>query len=92
MGRTGLSCSPEHKCKIGLANKGKKPKGYVRTEEHRQQLRDRMKGNNVGVKFTKESATAVMAKLTPDQRKERSQLMHTAKCLKKGGYSNFKAG
>lgn len=49
IGTTGLACSEERKQKIGLANKGRTPKGYVRTEEHKRQLRERMKGNRRGV-------------------------------------------
>ena len=41
-GTTGHSCSEETRRKIGAANKGRKPVGYVRTEEHRHQLRERM--------------------------------------------------
>jgi len=47
---SGRSPSEEHRKKIGLANKGRKPAGYVRTEEHRRQLRDRMRGNSIGRK------------------------------------------
>ena len=36
--------SEEHKKKIGLANKGRRPKPYVRTAKHRQQISDRSKG------------------------------------------------
>jgi group I intron endonuclease len=46
--RTGMKNSPEHNARIGAANKGRKPAGYIRTEEHRQQLRDRMRGNELG--------------------------------------------
>ena len=38
----------DRKRKIGIANKGRKPKGYVRTEAHSKQLRDRMQGNRHG--------------------------------------------
>ncbi len=44
-GTSGHPCSDERKRKIGLANRGRKPVGYVRTTKHRQQLRDRMLGN-----------------------------------------------
>lgn len=47
-GRVGIPCTEDHKRKIGLANKGRKPKGYIRTEKHRQQIRERMKGNKNG--------------------------------------------
>ena len=42
VGRLGIPQSQETKDKIGHANKGRKPVGYVRTETHRQQLRDRV--------------------------------------------------
>jgi len=51
-GRLGLPCSDEAKQKIGIANKGRKPVGHTRTEAHRQQLRDRMRGNRIGKKIT----------------------------------------
>lgn len=88
-GRTGVKTSEETKARIGAANKGRKPKGYIRTELHRQQLRDRMKGNNVGVKFTSESAKQAALNMTVEQRKERSLLMHRAKRLKKERVTQF---
>lgn len=48
-GGTGHKLSDATKRKIGLANKGRKPVGYVRTEKHRQQLKKRMMGNHIGV-------------------------------------------
>lgn len=83
LGRLGLKNSKDHNQKIGAANKGRKPKGYVRTEKHRQQIRDRMQGNNRGVKFTKDSALRLAASLTPEQRKAKSVKMHEARRLKK---------
>lgn len=47
-GAAGRHCSPSHRRKIGLANSGRKPVGYIRTEKHRRQLRERMRGNTVG--------------------------------------------
>lgn len=44
----GRKMSESHKTKIGQANKGRKPAGYIRTVLHRQQLRTRMLGNKVG--------------------------------------------
>lgn len=72
-GRTGVKTSEATKLKIGAANKGRKPKGYVRNNEHRQQLSNRMKGNKVGIKFTPARASAIAASMTPQQRKERAQ-------------------
>lgn len=83
LSRTGVPCREETKRKIGLANKGRKPKGYIRTDLHRQQLRDRMKGNNIGIKFTSESATQKALTMTIEERKERSKIMHEAKRKKK---------
>jgi group I intron endonuclease len=45
----GRHLSQETKDRIGAANRGRKPVGYVRTEEHRQQLRERQRGNKVAV-------------------------------------------
>jgi group I intron endonuclease len=47
-GGSSRPCSEDTKRKIGLANKGRKPKGYVRTEAHIKQLHDRMQGNRHG--------------------------------------------
>jgi group I intron endonuclease len=70
-GRLGLTTSEETKKKIGLANKGRKPKGYVRTELHRQQLRDRMMDNTIGVKITPEIAVQWKAAETNNQKQAR---------------------
>lgn len=72
-GRTGVKNSAEHNRLIGLANKGRKPVGYVRTEENRQQLRDRMKGNKIGVKITSDTTKRWSNSLTPEQRSERAR-------------------
>jgi group I intron endonuclease len=63
--------SEETKRKIGLANKGRQPKGYIRTELHRQQRRDAMKGNTKGVKITTEIAKEWKKKETLEQKKTR---------------------
>lgn len=73
VGRRGLKNSDEHNKKIGMANKGRKPKGYVRTETHRQQLHDRMQGNDKGVKFTSDTAKKLAEGMTPEARKERAR-------------------
>jgi group I intron endonuclease len=67
----GIAHSQETKDKIGLANKGRKPKGYIRTELHKQQLRDRMQGNKVGKKFTSESARLAIMCETPENKAKR---------------------
>jgi len=41
-------CAEETKRKIGLANKGRKPVPYIRTEKHRQQISERVKGKHYG--------------------------------------------
>ena len=48
---SGRPLSQETRDKIGAANRGKKRTAppYARTEKHRQQLRDRMQGNRIGV-------------------------------------------
>jgi group I intron endonuclease len=71
LGRIGLQNSDEHNRKIGAANKGRKPKGYIRTEEHRRQLRERMKGNNRGVKLTPDRAKEYLTNETPEQKAAR---------------------
>jgi group I intron endonuclease len=73
IGRLGIPCSEEAKLKIGIANKGRKPVGYVRTELHRKQLRNRMLGNKIGIKITPEIAAVWKAKETPEQRKLRTE-------------------
>lgn len=70
-GGASRPCSEETKRRIGIANKGRKPKIYVRTEEHRQQLRDRMQGNDKGIKLTREFALAQLASETEEQKKAR---------------------
>jgi len=70
-GRLGVKTSQETKDKIGLANKGRKPKGYIRKALHKQQLRDRMKGNKLGDKFTSESARKALLNETPDRKRKR---------------------
>ena len=60
------------KLKIGAANKGRKPKGYARTALHSKQLRDRMQGNKVGIKFTTESATAAILNESAERRVRRA--------------------
>jgi group I intron endonuclease len=72
-GGSRRSCSLATKRKIGLANKGRKPKGYIRTEKHRQQRREAMLGNNIGVKITAARAKAWSDKMTPEQRRARSK-------------------
>ena len=47
-GISGAVRTEKWKRNIGLGNKGRKPVGYTRTEEHRRQLRERMKGNKGG--------------------------------------------
>lgn len=89
-GAVGRVCTAEHKRKIGEANRGRKPVGYVRTEVHRQQLRDRMTGNTRGVRFTTETARAASAALTPEQRKERGRKGAIA-LWKKRGYPYVEA-
>ena len=81
--RLGIPLSEETKAKIGAANKGRKPKGYVRTEEHRKQLSERMQGNDKGVKITPELAAKWNAVHTPEWRKERSLKAHAARRAKK---------
>jgi len=71
IGRLGIPCSEEAKKKIGAANKGRKPMGYIRTELHRQQLRDRMMGNRLGTKFTSESARLAIKNETPENKAKR---------------------
>lgn len=63
--------SEDAKRKIGLANKGRKPKGYKRTELHLQQRRDAMKGNNIGIKITPETAKKWKAAETVEQKTAR---------------------
>jgi len=91
-GALGHAMSEEHKLKIGAANKGRKPKAYVRTEEHKQQLRDRMKGNNVGRKITSEQAAEWRAKEDPMDRAEWSKkgalACNDSRRRKKEGYKN----
>lgn len=70
-GKGQLTLSEEWKAKIGAANKGRKPRGYVRTELHRQQLRDRMKGNSLGTKFTSESGRLAILNETPENKAKR---------------------
>lgn len=41
-------CSEATKKKIGLANRGRKPKGYIHTAEHCEQIRQRMLGSKHG--------------------------------------------
>jgi group I intron endonuclease len=67
-GNGGGPMSAETKAKIGAANKGRKPKGYVRTEQHIQQLRDRMQGNALGEKFTAGNAATYILNETPEQK------------------------
>lgn len=71
LGRTGVKNTAEHNAKIGLANKGKKPVGYVRTDEHRRQLQDRMRGNLLGTKFTSETGGNYLRAETPEQKAKR---------------------
>jgi group I intron endonuclease len=70
-GRLGMPCSEEHKIRIGAANRGRKPKGYVRTEEHRRQLRERMRGNKIGKKITPEMVAMWKATETPETKRKR---------------------
>ena len=70
-GRVG-PCSLETRLKIGQANKGRKPVGYARTAEHSQQLRDRMQGNKLGIKFTTESATVAILNESAERRVRRA--------------------
>lgn len=76
--RLGIACSEDTKRKIGQANKGKKPKGYVRTDKHRQQLRDRMRGNKIGIKITSEIAKQWKDKETLEQKQTRCKAIKAA--------------
>lgn len=86
-GFLGRTMPDEAKLKIGAANKGKKPKGYIRTEEHRQQLRERMLGNKIGRKITSEIVTQWKANENPEDRAEWSRkgafACHKVRKLKK---------
>ena len=62
--------SEETKRKIGLGNKGRKPKGYARTALHRKQLSDRMQGNDKGVKITTEIVKVWKQNKTEEQRRK----------------------
>jgi len=73
-GKVCIPLSEETKAKIGAANKGRKPKGYIRTELHRQQLRDRMKGNKVGKKITAE----VVRQWRKNETNEQKQIRYSA--------------
>ena len=82
--RLGAKNSIEHNQKIGAANKGRKPKGYVRTDLHRKQLRDRMLGNDKGVKITPETAIAWKAAETPEQKAKRHAAIKASWDRRKG--------
>lgn len=77
-GRTGMRLTDEHKAKIGAANKGKKPAGYIRTETHLQQRRDAMKGNTLGAKFTSGTGAVYILNETPEQKLKRSASIKAA--------------
>jgi hypothetical protein len=83
-GALGQVMSAEQKAKIGAANKGRKPKGYVRTELHRQQRRDAMKGNKLGTKFTSESARQAILNETPTNKAKRIAGIQAAWDRKRG--------
>jgi group I intron endonuclease len=72
-GPMGRSVSQETRDKIGAANRGKKrtTPAYARTEKHRQQLRDRMQGNKIGIGNA--NATRSLVTMSPEQRKARSK-------------------
>lgn len=76
--RLGISMSDETKVKIGTANRGRKPKGYTRTEEHRKQLSERMQGNDKGIKITPEQARAWKAAESPEQKAKRGAAIKAA--------------
>jgi len=83
-GRVCAPLSEATKDKISAANKGRKPKGYIRTDLHRQQLRDRMKGNNIGTKFTSETARLAMINETPENKTKRIAGIQAAWDRKRG--------
>jgi hypothetical protein len=48
-GTAGCACTEQRKQRIGLANKGRKPKGYARTEAHRHLLSTIHQGNKKAI-------------------------------------------
>lgn len=77
-GRVCAPLSEETKAKIGAANKGRKPKGYVRTDLHRQQRKDAMKGNTLGKKFVSGTSANYILNETPEQKTIRSASIKAA--------------
>ena len=78
----GRKLSQETKDKIGAASKGRKPKVYIRTEEHRQQLRDRMRaggGAKAGRLGGKRAAETLKDRLSLEKRQAWSKKGHEAR-------------
>lgn len=80
-GIVGVPCSDVAKAKISAANKGRKPVGYIRTDEHRKQLSDRMQGNKIGRKITPEIA-AQWRKSIPKEKYTEWSRMGAKRCHK----------
>lgn len=77
-GGSGASrpCSEDTKRKIGIANKGRKPAGYVRTEKHKQQLSERPRiSRETGYALASwengGNVSAYLSKETPEQKAKR---------------------
>jgi len=81
-GCVGAIRTDEWKRKIGLGNKGRKPVGYIRTEEHRMQLRERMKSGDAAkagrIGGMRQAAT-LKSRFTLEQRQAWSKKVHAAR-------------
>jgi hypothetical protein len=81
-GISGAVRTEKWKRNIGLGNKGRKPVGYTRTEEHRRQLRERMKNggaSKAGRIGGERMASTLKERFTLEQRQAWSKKVHAAR-------------